>query len=224
MKTKTKAGLIVSLSTIVLGIGMITAAMTSGGWSLKGLFSDNRVKRVVGVDKPYTSVVVNTTVDSVAVDYSVDNKETWIELYDDEKYPYDVHVSDDTLYIYPKEENFYVNEIISVGVSGRNVVVHIGGGEYDIVNVRTGIGNIDIKGSMFINELITKTGIGDINVGKDIVPKSLRAQAGIGSIFVPKAEGLTELKTGIGNIHTPSYKERRGDVKIDAGIGKVYGN
>ena len=59
MKTKTKVGLIVSISMVMLGAGMIAAAMSSVGWKITGFFTDNRVKRVVGVDEPYKSVVVN---------------------------------------------------------------------------------------------------------------------------------------------------------------------
>lgn len=223
MKTKTKVGLIVSISMVMLGAGMIAAAMSSVGWKITGFFTDNRVKRVVGVDEPYKSVVVNTATDLIELDYSVDNTETVVELYDNEKYYYDVYVSDDTLYIYLKDENLPVSDFVNESVMGRSVVVHLTGGEYDIVNVKTGIGAIDIKGSMYIKQLTAKTGIGDINVADNVMLGKVKAETGIGGISAPKADGLNELKTGIGNIHTPAYKDRDKNVNLDTGIGKIYG-
>ncbi len=222
MKTKTKVGLIASISMIVIGTGMIAASLSSVGWNWTGLFHDSREKRVVGVEKPYTSVVVNTAADSIELDYSPDNKETVVELYDNEAYPYDVYVSDDTLFIVMKEEGFSFNNFFTDGIAGRKVTVKLVGGEYDVVNVRTGIGNIDVKGSMYVNRFISETGIGDIDVAKTVAIDKLNAKTGIGGISVPKASGLTELQTGIGNIRTDAYKDRSGNLSIHTGIGKAY--
>ena len=175
MKTKTKVGLILSLSLVVVGAGLAAVSLSSTGWSMENLFSDNRQLRVVGVDEPYSSVVVVTAVDGVKLDYSADNKESTVEVYYSDEYDYDIHVSEGTLYVTVTDDNrnISIDRAIRNGFSAHEVVLHLTGGEYSIVNLKTGLGNIDMEGDPFISKLYVETGIGDVDISKEAKIKDL---------------------------------------------------
>ena len=224
MKTKTKVGLILSLSLVVVGAGLAAVSLSSMGWSMENLFSDNRQLRVVGVDEPYSSVVVVTAVDGVKLDYSADNKESTVEVYYSDEYDYDIHVSEGTLYVTVKDDNrnISIDRAIRNGFSAHEVVLHLTGGEYSIVNLKTGLGNIDMEGDPFISKLYVETGIGDVDISKEAKIKDLDIKTGIGSVNVPASDNNMYIKTGIGNVHTPDLSgKKQGTVKIETGVGST---
>ena len=201
MKTVTKVGLIVSLSMIVAGISLCVIPVAMSGGNMVDFFNDKREKRDVSVDKPYKYVTVNAPMDNVELDFSVNNNESYVELYDSDRYKFDVYVDDETLYIGMEEQNMSITGFINGGISPRKITVHLVGGEYKLVNVNTGIGDVDISKDTLLGKVYIKTGIG--------------------SITLPKASDAVQINTGIGNVHTPAIKDKSGSVNIDTGIGSV---
>ena len=221
MKTVTKVGLIVSLSMIVAGISLCVIPVAMSGGNMVDFFNDKREKRDVSVDKPYKYVTVNAPMDNVELDFSVNNNESYVELYDSDRYKFDVYVDDETLYIGMEEQNMSITGFINGGISPRKITVHLVGGEDKLVNVNTGIGSLDIKGNMYIEELHVNTGIGDVDISKDTLLGKVYIKTGIGSVTLPKASDAVQINTGIGNVHTHAIKDKSGSVNIDTGIGSV---
>ena len=209
MKTVTKVGLIVSLSMIVAGISLCVIPVAMSGGNMVDFFNDKREKRDVSVDKPYKYVTVNAPMDNVELDFSVNNNESYVELYDSDRYKFDVYVDDETLYIGMEEQNMSITGFINGGISPRKITVHLVGG------------GLDIKGNMYIEELHVNTGIGDVDISKDTLLGKVYIKTGIGSVTLPKASDAVQINTGIGNVHTPAIKDKSGSVNIDTGIGSV---
>ena len=220
MKTATKAGLIISLSLMIVGLSTTVITVAVSGGDLVNIISDDRKETVRQVERPYKSVEIKAAVDTVIIEVADDNV-TKVDYFGGDNYSYDVTVRENVLYIESNSElpSYGVN-VLRDGFSNRELHVYLSSAELDKLKVKTGVGSVDINDKIYIDDIKVEAGVGNVSLSGGVSADTVDIKVGVGSIDISKKAVINEIKlrAGIGSVSAPKAQK---SFIAESGIGRV---
>lgn len=242
MKRMTRVLVITAVSTLLLGVTLMVIGAAVVGFQWERLLTDQRVKHLTEITKPFDSIDLAINIDSIELLPS-EGDQALVECYESDRSPYVVSVNKRCLTI-RQEEHQQWYEFISLHIpTKRSLRIFLPSDTYRKISVKTHIGDITIADSFRIEELSVSADIGTVKVPKAIGAQTNGANihVGIGNVTIqPKQTGETSssgqetpasaadtsdsanIHTGIGDVTV--HKNDTSDnnhLRIDAGIGNI---
>ena len=219
MRTEKKISIFIAIGMIALGAILAFVALMLAKFNMSGLMkTSDYVEKKYDISGDYKDIDIDLKEMDLVITRSEDD-ETHFTCYENDKTSFRTEISGKKLVITEKLKNNLIN--FQLGVGPKACVLYLPKDSYEDIKASLGSGDVDISEEFAFDDVNIKTGTGDITL-KGIKASDAKIESGTGNVETNglKCSNEISIKTGSGDLAL-SDTVSDNEFKIKTGSGEV---